>query len=468
MKKALAILLLTVLLVSVSGSCGSGNEQNAASVQQETPAAPVFDQEREITVTLAQTETDPERTALLRLIADKFEYDNPNITIVIQTLSKDPAEGKKQIQTGGIDLFEVDQNTLSQYAKAGLLTDLGGYMSNWDENSTLSSVSKNICKAYDAAPYFIVHSIYTKALYFRKDWLKEQGHEAAPRYYDTWYEVAALFTDPDAGRYGLVMGGRDAAAALGDTMIWSTAGKQNIANIFAGYFVQDSSEQTVFSLPQAQLALEQYQSLYQDAMPAEVLNWTQEQAAESFSKGEAAMLVADSRVIPLLNETLEDDQWSIARLPQGPEKIGIQSTEFSGWALAENSAEQDAAAAFLLYLSNTDNSTKWARELNAFPTHTDATIAEDYFNSTQFSGFVDLFEKVSVGSYYFAERPLLYDAAIGYAAKANAWYADFLSGKESAASLLQELDSYWTAAYRQEGQLWKSKVVATPAPGADS
>lgn len=456
MKKALAIVLSAFILAGSGAGCGTAPRDTQTSAVQEVHTQS-FDRDREITVTIAQADTAYGQDKLLRLIGDKFEYDYPNVTIEIVTLPKETAQGIARIKNGGIDLFEVDSSNLQQYGDADLFTDLAGYLANWDENSTLSGVSKAMSKAYDGEHYMLAHSYYTNALFFRKDWLLEKGQEAAPRYYDTWQEVAAMFTDASAGTYGLVMGGKDTAAALGDTMIWSTLGRQNIAAVFAGYYVQDESGKTVFSLPGAETALQVYEKLFSETMPLEALNWTQEEAAAHFAKGEAAMLVADSRAIPIISEELSDSQWAVARLPQGPEKIGIQSTEFAGWALAANSPEQDAAAAFLLYLSNTDNSTQWARETYAYPVHTDAIITDDYFSDTQFKGFVDLMEKVSTGAYFFAEIPLMYNASIDYRETANTWYTEFLSGTISASGLLSKLDNHWISAYQAEGQLWESK-----------
>lgn len=466
MKKALATIFTAFILAAMLGGCTMSGPDTTENTGAGTAEAAAFDTNREITITLAQLDGGEARTALLRLIADKFEYDYPNVTIQIENFSKDVDAGKAQLRKGGIDILEVEDTTFAQYAKAGLLADLNQAYIHWQENNTLLSISKAYSSYDNEKTYFLVHSLYQQALFYRTDWMQAAGYETPPRFYDPLYTVAQEFTNSAAGTYGLVLGGKEAAAELGDTMLWSTVGKGNIANSNAGYFVQDGSAQTVFALPQAEDALERYKQLYADTMPEDMLTWTQAEAAEFFAQGKAAMLVADSRAIPIISEKLADSQWSIYRFPQGPAEIGIQSNRFAGWAVAENAPEKAAATAFLLYLSNTDNSTKWARLLDAYPIHADATIADDYFNDTQFKGFIDLMQKVSIGSYYFVERPLLYDAIMGYDAMANAQYAAFLSGKVSGLSLLREMNDYWTAAYRQEGQLWPSRPVPTPVPAA--
>lgn len=465
MKRIIAVLLAACLLI-LSGCSGRDEEIKPAP---ENPA--VYDPSSPVTITLAEYAANPERSQALRLIADKYQYDHPNVKIEIVDMPEDAEEAQGLLKQDGIDIFEVDDQTGTWFIKNGQAADIAKYIDLWDENYTLTISARWITYYYSLQEaYFIPSTISQKAMYYRKDLLEEYGDRTEnelkeiiiPRFFETIYNISQRVMEAGAVDYGLLLPlGEKDRSVIADYIMWSHVGLENIANRSAAYFQEDESDKTIFSLPQTESALEYMKSVYDNLGPKEAIDWDDEDLAKQFSQGKAFAIIADSKAIPIIESgPLEDDQWVVYSLPLGGERqsgIGVLENEYTGWAINSDSEKQEVAAAFLLYLSNSDNSTYLAKMLGDVPIHSDAIELDNYYSDSHFSGFQMQASRAANGQYHFDQPPRSYDAyGYDYFEKTDEMYKRFLTGELEAKTLMGELDAYWISAFDAEGQLWKS------------
>ena len=112
-KRLLALGLTSVLLVSsFMTGCGSKGETS---------------EEGTVTITMVESITSTERTAILREIADQYEAEHENIKIEIVSPPTESADAKiSQMLMDGdkVDIVEVRDFTLTQFGTNGWLADI--------------------------------------------------------------------------------------------------------------------------------------------------------------------------------------------------------------------------------------------------------------------------------------------------------------------------------------------------------
>ena len=317
--------------------------------------------------------------------------------------------------------------------------------------------------------------IYTKALYYRADLLSEE--ESIPRYFYTVESTGKEKMNSTEVDYGFVMPlGQADRYQMADYFIWSSIGLDNIANIGAAYYVKDESSKTIFSLPEAETALNKLKSFYNELGPEAALSMDDQDVVELFMNRRAFMVMADSKALKASEGILEDEDWVVYPAPlsdpkpsddtetQSGSELGIFSSHYDGWSISSDSDCEEVAAAFLLYLSNADNNTYLSGITGGIPIHSDAIELDDYFSDSHFSGYQLLADRAAIGLYHYVQPPKAYDAFIPYEKMVNERYEAFFKGELDAKALLSELDAYWVKAYETEGQLWETAPAPIESP----
>ena len=506
MKKRLLLLLTgAILLQSLAGCTGNPLEESSEPYTEPTPQAE-YDPARPTHLTVAAYEEDPQRNEVLRQIADKFEYDHPNVTIEIEAFPMDLDEGMQRLSAQEeIDIFEVNDHTATAFDNEGFSADLNSYIMGWEEGYSLTIAAKwaMYFGSVDRA-FFIPSEIYTKALYYRADLLAEE-ELSIPRFFSTVLSSGEQLQESGKVDYGFVMPLNETDRyQIADYFIWSTIGLGRIANVGAAYYVRDDSPETIFSLKGAEEALYTMKTMYDRLGPASALSMDDGEVMKAFMEEEAFMVLSDSRSLkdyekrgadgnwvdgtvadppPDTGETgespsqarseaeegealpeeggMKPQDWVVYPMPlgDGDPNIGILSNEYRGWSIAENAPDQETAAAFLLYLSNSDNNTYLANLRGAIPIHSDAIELDSYFSDSHFSGYQLLADRAAIGLYHYVQPPKAYRCFTDYEGMANERYEDFLKGEVDAKTLLAELDAFWREAYETEGQRWASVPV---------
>lgn len=410
--------------------------------------------EEQVTITMVESLTSPERTAVLREIADKYQAENPNVTVEIISPPLENADAKitQMLMNGsGVDIVEVRDSTITQYATNGWLADLETYLNAWEEKDTLSTDAMDVIYYYDDTAYMIPYGFYQRGLFYRVDWFEEAGLEAP----DTWqdiYDAGLALTDSENSRYGFSFRGGTSGYQYADTLYWSWIGTEKLADVNAGYFLADADGTTIFTLPEVKEALNFYKSLFTDTCPPDSIAWAFSEMVQGFVGGTTAMLIQDPEVIATCSADMEDDQWALIPFPAGPSGQAVSPNGFAGWGMTSFTENPDQVADFLLYLSNAENNTYFAKSYSTIPIHTTAAEMDSYFSEGRFAVYMETASNPEV--YRHAAYPQMYEAFAVYKTEVDTMYQKYLTDEITDDDLLKWLDDFWTQAYEEEGQKW--------------
>ena len=149
---------------------------------------------------------------------------------------------------------------------------------------------------------------------------------------------------------------------------------------------------------------------------------------------------------------MKEDQWDMVPFPAGPSGEAVSPNGFAGWGLTSFSKHADQAADFLLFLSNSENNTYFAKNYSTIPIHSDAAKKDSYFSTGKFAVYMKTEEKPDV--YKYAIQPQMYEAFAQYKTEADQKYQQYLNDTITDDQLLSWLDDFWTKAYAKEGKKW--------------
>lgn len=470
MKKVLELLLVFVLGAVMLVGCGSKTTDKSDEVESQSTSLEATDSAEsqstgsegtdkgdsigDITITLVESMTSPERTAIVRSIADKYEEEHQGTTIEIISPPMENADTKitQMLMNGsGVDIVEVRDFTLTQFATNGWIADLGQYIDAWDQKDTLSSAANGAIHSFENTAYLVPYGFYQRGLYYRKDLFADARIEA-PKTWQDIYDSGLKLTDAANSKFGYSFRGGANGYMYADTVYWSYLGVDKLASPNAGYYVKDGNGKTIFSLPEVKEALHFYKDLFEDVSPTDSIAWGFSEMVQGFVGGTTAMLIQDPEVIATCSSDMDPEQWDLIPFPIGPSGEAVFPNGFAGWSMTSFTENPDQVADFLLYLSNEENNTYFAKNYSTIPIHTNATELDSYFGEGYFSMYMDMAAEPEI--YRYAIQPTMYEAFAIYKTEVDVMYQKYLTNEITDDELLAWLDEYWTKAYEDEGQKW--------------
>ncbi len=324
-----------------------------------------------ITITMVESLTSAERTAIIREIADKYEAEHPNISIEIISPPLENSDTKitQMLMNGsGCDIVEARDLTLNQYVNNEWVQPLDSWLDQWDEKDTLTDAALKATYNAGGKAYVIPYGFLWRGLYCRSDWFKEAGLEIPSTWQDI-YDAGVALQDPGSNKYGFAFRGSTLGYMYADTVIWSYIGTDKLASTDAGYFLKDGNGATIFSLDETKEALEFYKSLYTDCSPSDSIAWGFAEMVQGFVGGTTAMLIQDPEVISSCEADMEEGTWELVPFPTGPSGQAVFPNGYSGWSMTSFTEHPDEVADFILYLSNEENNTYFCKNYATIPIH---------------------------------------------------------------------------------------------------
>lgn len=171
---------------------------------------------------------------------------------------------------------------------------------------------------------------------------------------------------------------------------------------------------------------------------------------QGFVGGTTAMLIQDPEVIASCEADMSEEQWELIQFPVGPSGQAVFPNGFAGWAMTSFTEHPDEVSDFILYLSNPENNTYFAKNYATIPIHSNAPELDSFFKEGRFSIYMDMAEKGEV--YRCATQPMMYNAYATYKTNVDTMYQKWLTEEISTDDLLEWLDDFWKDAYQQEGR----------------
>lgn len=208
MKRLLSGFLVTVFIFTTLAACGTGAAQPADQTKEDA-AAQVSTQTPEVTP--AEPPKEPEKLSLwhiqvsktyspiIEAAVERFEKDNPNVTVDIVTAENDPYKTKLKVAAGSGDAPDVFHSWgggwLEAFVKEGSVMDLTAELDKDDWRSMYFPAALSMCQ-FEGKNYGIAYDLSVTPVYYNKA-LFTKYNVAVPT---TWTEfLAAVKTFKDNG-----------------------------------------------------------------------------------------------------------------------------------------------------------------------------------------------------------------------------------------------------------------------------
>jgi len=284
-------------------------------------------------------------TDIVKGLLTEFNKKYPKITVNIQSIVYDQIRDKIvasfQAPTPTYDLAIIDNPWMGDFAKAGFLKPLDGYIKNTpnydyqDFSAPLRAIGE-----VDAKTYGVPFYNYGLGLIYRTDLLKAAGL-TEPTTLAELATAAKKLTTPK--RAGIAMQPQRGYKAFEEWGNYLDA---------AGGSIYGSDGKVHLNTPEAKTALNTYIQMYKTSAPKNSLNWAFDEALRAVSSDKAAMMVSYNWMLPTLNKQGGPagplaGKFKLATMPGGKQILGLWD-----WAIPANSKVSDAAWAFISWLTS--------------------------------------------------------------------------------------------------------------------
>jgi len=333
--KVFALAGVTALLAAGCAS-GTGSTSDASDVGEVSADASA-------TVRILM-EAVPDTDIVKGLVAD-FNAGYPNITIEIEALAFDQMRDKLiasfQSSEPTYDLIVADNPWMDDFAPAGFLEAIDGRIANtpnYDHEDFFGPLRE--IADVGGTTYGVPFYNYALGYLYNEPLLTDAGL-AVPTSLDELVTTSKALTAGD--QTGLAMQPQRGYKIFEEWANFLFAAGGSIYN-------EDGSG--ALDSPEAQAALEAYIDLYNNAAPANSLNWAFDEAFRSVSTAQSAAMVSYNWNLPALNSPDSGDfagDFKLATMPGGKQVLGSWT-----WAIPTNSAAADEAWAFVSWITSKD------------------------------------------------------------------------------------------------------------------
>lgn len=403
------------MTVSLLAGCG-GAQAKPDAVSQEAAVpesagdqavSDAADSGEQVTIRFMDNMASEVRDKAYAEIIAKFEEANPNIKIEYETVPWDQSHSKLVTlgSTGTMpDVVQVHPTWIAEFVNAGWIVGLDSYLETYEYKDGFTDYTKNVLfdqtqRQVYGDVYVIPDAILTNGIFIRTDWAQEAGISYDDWTWNDFLDAAQKMTDKEKNQYGISFRGGRAAYHQAMFFLYSQTGGR----------VYDDEGNCVFNSPECVDIFTKYIDLYKNSnTPEDAINWGFAEMCSAFTSGLTGMLNQTCEVIEMCEQTLQDDQWTVATLPKSDVdgKIYNEISFSNGYAVAENSEHKEAAWKFIEYLSSPEAASIYCKTNLLIPVMKE-TLEDEFFTTGKMAGYAEMFKKDNLVAWpelgYFAE-----------------------------------------------------------------
>lgn len=358
MRKKALLLGAVALSALVFGGCSSGNNSNDDGDKTE--------------IKYYSFSATPDYEDQLNDMVDKFEKENPDITVDVELVPYDDYFTKLQTLIAGDqtpDVFELNYENFVSYAEKGALLDLDKYIAD-DEDFDPDTINKEALEAfqYDGKQYGMVESFSNVVTFYNKD-LFDDADVDYPSADWTWAdEVAAAKKLTDS-----------------DKDVWGTCSPVTMNEFFKvaaqnGGSLQDENGNWTLNDPKNVEALEyMVNNVTKEKISPSPEEMSGQQSEDLFLNGQLAMVHTGIWMFSTFNDA--DFDWDIQVEAGNTQKAAHFFA--NGIAVSKDTKHAEASYKFTKFMS----SSKDVGEIRIdsgweLPAITDESVLSDYLDQT--------------------------------------------------------------------------------------
>jgi multiple sugar transport system substrate-binding protein len=224
----------------------------------------------------------------------------------------------------GPDIAVAANWETASYAESGLIVDISEQVEEWGEQDEYYPVMWDLTQ-YEGATYGVPHFSDVYAVWYNVAQFAEAG-ATPPTTWDEMGETAAELSDGST-RFGLAFS--------------AVTGSEG-ANAFIIRAIGAGVEPDGFDTDAGLRAAEQWRSLVADgAVSPAALNWTEDDAKNQFTSGNAAMMINSATYVAAMPSEAPDLDWAIAPMPVDAEPATLMQSD--NLTIGSTTRHEDAA-----------------------------------------------------------------------------------------------------------------------------
>ncbi|MDR2607501.1 MAG: sugar ABC transporter substrate-binding protein [Treponema sp.] len=402
-------------------------------------AAGKKDTSGKIELNFLEVMTSPGRTEVLRGMIAEYEKSHPNVTINLISPPYEQADNRLAMSLNAkepLDVVEVRDLTASTYVTNGWLTDLTPYLDKWNEKGTLLSAAIEAANEAGGKPYLIPQWFMVKALFLRTDVLAKLGVNRTPATLDELYALSRQITNPSANQYGFTLRGKGNPFKSTDPLIVSDVRNVDPANL---YKLKNGS--SIYDSPEFLAALKAYVDLFKNATPSDSVNWGFNEQINAFVSGVTPILVQDPDTVPLLDEHLTRDQYTVVPMPLGKSGTVCIDNGYAGYSIPAYAKNKEASWEFIAWLSSYQQNSAFCKAYGALPIHSTSYTSDPYFSSGVYQAWQT--ELNTPGKFTFVKYPYASEKFPGWSQIQEQYMQSTLLGQTTAEQAAKAWSDYW-------------------------
>jgi ABC-type glycerol-3-phosphate transport system substrate-binding protein len=301
-----------------------------------------------ITLTMAVWAAQAEEEAFNAAIA-RYKAVRPEVTIKLE-VSGNAGQTYQNVDTRlagrqGPDLFRVQYQQVGRYASARAIIDLTQHVAS--EAADFGPAFWNAA-SYKGRQFAMPHHTDTFAVYYNREMFQKIGVEP-PTTLDkawTWQQFIAIARDLKA----------KAGAPYGFAMGWQNAAYRWLPFLYqhGGTLLSPDLTKSTITAREGIETIAWTQSWFKEGLvPPSTSVKSSEQPQALFANGTVGMIMAGDWQIPFLTKNMTKYNWGVTFMPRDV----AMASDLGGncFAITRDSKNQDAAADFLKFLTNTAN-----------------------------------------------------------------------------------------------------------------
>lgn len=343
---------LALVIMLLIGACTSPTATKAP--EQSSPIETNEEPVENITLKFWHQEQVDVRVKALQKLLDKFHEQNPNITVIQETMNWDEQFVKimSSVEAGNMpDILWGTEATLVTMESTGRLVPVTDIVETLDKQYSYVPSHRDVLMwdgEYWGVPIFALSYNF----WYRIDLFKEAGLEP-PKTWDDLITAAEKLNKPTEQKWGIALPA--SGTMYGDQVVASF--------LFSnGGNIMDENNRLSLNTPEFIKTLEYYEKLAKFA-PPDNANYTWPEAGQAFGQSKAAMLATFNAVLDWISTGNSPENLGIIPFPAaaGKENRSIGYT-LNVMMLTQDKSKQDAAKKLLSFLLEPDNYGIWAAE----------------------------------------------------------------------------------------------------------
>lgn len=345
-KKIVSCLLAATMTMSLLAGCGSGSGKDAKTEKKDKSS------DEKVTITFMRTGTPEILREIFKPIIEKYEKENPNVTIDMQDLGWADAEKTLQVMASSQTLPDIMYHlpaTIFDMADKGLIEDLTPYMDDELKEDMYPALLE--AGQYDGKQYVIPCGATTLLLWYNTELFEQAGLDpnSPPATWDEFLAAEKAIEEKT-----------DAAGAA----VYAKAAGGETSFVFESLFASEINGPTWDG------KMYTYDKEENKQAAINTLNFMQEMTkysqgnVEEFGRFDVRTLLRDGNVGMVLDavnienqiqEGMDSGKFKVAQLPAGASGVQTSAVNMGGFFIPTNCEHKEEAWKFLRYLMDTEN-----------------------------------------------------------------------------------------------------------------